>query len=146
VLIRKIIIGAVIVVAVVYLSRGTVARYAPGLPAFYSMKSDIFTYENTYTSGRVGPFVIGQSRAKALATIESGRADDLVEVQISQSPFTTEPKPPSSLSEGDRRYLATAHQWRFASRSLGVPVVYRLTFNGGQLAAINLTSSLLSSL
>jgi hypothetical protein len=110
------------------------------------MKSEIFTYENTYTSGRVGPFVIGQSRAKALATIESGRADDRIEVQISRTPFTTEAKLPSSLSEADRQYLATAHQWRFASRSIGVPVVYRLTFNGDQLAAIQLTSSVLSSL
>jgi hypothetical protein len=146
VLIRKLLLAAVAVVAIVYLTRGTVARYAPGLPAFYSMKSEIFTYENTYTSGRVGPFVIGQSRAGTLATIEAGRATDLVEVQISPTPFTTDFKPSSSLTEADRRYLAAAHQWRFASSSLGVPVVYRLTFDGDQLAAIKLTSSLVSSL
>jgi hypothetical protein len=110
------------------------------------MKSEIFTYENTYTNGRVGPFVIGEPRARTLTTIESVRANDLIEVQISQTPFTTEAKPPSSLSEADRRYLATADQWRFASRSVGVPVVYRLKFSGDQLASIELTASLLSSL
>lgn len=145
-LIRKLLLAAVVLVVLVYLSRGTVARYAPGLPAFYSMKSDIFTYEHTYESGRVGPFVIGQSRARTLATIESVRTNDFVEVQISQTPFTTKAKPPSSLSESDRRYLATAHKWRFASRSFGVPVVYTLMFNRGRLSAIELTSSLLSSL
>lgn len=145
-LIRKLLLAAVVVVALLYLSRGTVARYAPGLPAFYSMKSDLFTYENTYENGRVGPFVIGQSRAKTIATIEAGRTGDLVEVQISQNASTTEARPTSSLSEADRRYLATAGEWRFASRSVGVPVVYGLTFNGDRLTAIKLTSSLLSSL
>jgi hypothetical protein len=146
VLIRKLLLAAVIVVGGAYLTRGTVARYAPGLPAFYSMKSEIFTYENTYTSGRVGPFVIGESREKTLEKIESGRADDFIEVQISQTSSATEAKRPSSLSEADRKYLAAANQWRFASYSLGVRVVYGLKFNGNQLAEIELTSSLVSSL
>jgi len=144
VLIRKLIIAAVAIVALLYLSRGTIARYLPGLPAFYSMKGEIFTFEKTYTTGKVGPFLIGEPREKALATIESGLSDDLIEVRISETPFTTEFKPPSSLREADRHYLATAGQWRFASRSLGVRVTYRLTFTRDRMAAIKLTASLVS--
>jgi hypothetical protein len=54
------------------------ARYLPGLPAFYSMKGEIFTYERTYTTGKVGPFLMGEPREKALMAIESGHSDDLL--------------------------------------------------------------------
>lgn len=126
------------------MSRGMLARYLPGLPAFYSMKGEIFTYEKTYTTGTVGPFLIGEPRDKAIAAIQSGGSDDLIEVPISETPFTTEFKPPSSLSEADRQHLATAREWRFASRSARVRVLYRLTFAQEKLAAIKLTSSLVS--
>lgn len=143
-LIRKLLIAAVAIVVLLYVGRGSIARYLPGLPAFYSMKGEIFTYENTYTSGKVGPFLIGEPREKALAVVESGRSGDLSEVQISQSRYTTEFRPPSSLSQADRQYLAAARQWRFASRSVRVRVVYRLTFTEDTLSAIKLTSSLVS--
>jgi hypothetical protein len=144
VLIRKLIIAAVPIVALLYVGRGTMARYLPGLPAFYSMKGEIFTYERTYTTGKVGPFLMGEPREKALMAIESGHSDDLIEVQISKTPFAAEFRPPPSLREADRHYLATAQQWRFASRSLGVRIAYRLTFKRNKLTAIKLTASLVS--
>jgi hypothetical protein len=128
--------------AALYLGRGYIGRYVPGIPAYYSAVGELFTYENVYLTGPIHPFTLGQSRLDALAIIRSAGSDDLVEVPVVDSTNTTEFRHPSSLSTADVNELNNSKVWRFASRSAGARTVYKLSFEDEVLTQVKLTATL----
>lgn len=129
-------------IVTLYVGRGYISRYIPGIPAYYSAVGELFTYENVYVSGQIYPFTLGQSRADALAIINSAGSDDLVEVHIADPVDTTEFRHPNSLSLVDVKTLSKSTVWRYASRSAGARTVYTLSFEDDALAKVMLTATL----
>jgi hypothetical protein len=133
-----------VAVVTLYVGRSYMARYIPGIPAYYSAIGELFTYENVYLSGPIHPFTLGQSRADVLAIIKSAGSDDLVEAPMVESTNTTEFRHPSSLSVVDVEKLNESTEWRYASRSAGARTVYELSFEDEALAKVTLTATLVS--
>lgn len=141
---RTAILGLVaLILAALFLLRGAIGRSHPGVPAYYSFDSHAFTFNNSYTSGSVGPFTIGYTKAESIASLDNSGIlfrlpMAMAEDQLEEFYFREN----SGISSAMRNVLLGNSTWRISTSAQGANVVYWLVFNNDRLVSIRLTSTL----
>lgn len=79
--IKFLVVGMLIAVAVAYAVRPTLGRTRPDLAALISFDDGLFGFAETYSAGRVGPFTVGDTRS---TTVERLRRISLLEQDQAQ--------------------------------------------------------------
>jgi hypothetical protein len=133
----------VLIVLGAYAIRSLVARKLPGLPAYYSASSDIFTYAVTYTTGAVGPFTLGQSKEEAIAALDHYGRDFLLPMrmprELLEEAYFSRVR---TISPRIRTLLMVNDIWRVAFKEQGATVVYDVQFRQGRSVSVQLVSTL----
>ena len=82
------VIGTLAVVTAGCALRPSLGRSRPDLAALMSFDGDPLTFERTYSSGKVGPFTIGDSRSVTRERLSTFPLDDQEKTQLSTKEST----------------------------------------------------------
>lgn len=126
-----------------YAIRSLVARKLPGIPAYYSASSDIFTYAVSYTTGSVGPFTLGQTKDEAITALDHYGRDFIFPMRMSRDLLEEAYfRRVRTISPRMRILLMANDIWRVAFREQGATVVYDVQFRQGRCVGVQLVSTL----
>lgn len=139
------IIGLLVVVTIcaVHASRGAVARSYPGLPAYFSFDGEIFTFDNIFKSGSVGPFSINADKEDLLKSLNEYGKSFILTMPMSREEeqklyYTRQ----TTVTGEGRRVLLASNQWKIAFREQGAVTVYHVHFRAGRAVQVRLLSTL----
>ena len=130
-------------------SRASVGRENACWVALYSFDDGPGTFEHTYKSGAVGPFVIGQSKDEASHALSSWPEQFILPMEMSKAEYAeyylTEN---SDVSPQMRSFLNRSDRWTVAIRteSCGGSVIYEPFFVRGRMTQVKAFYSVFAGL
>jgi hypothetical protein len=116
------------------------ARHYPGLLTLFSFKDGPFSWSYEISSGKVGPFEIGEEQEASWNAIR--RCGCRVYPTAQNLPYVEG----SDIPPGQESQFVKNNSVMVSTKSLGSVVIYILQFDGKKLVEIDISSSLFDGL